>query len=58
MFTQSAAGNNNVTFGTNWHWPLGAPGTFSVSTVNGVDILFYTVLTPTYYLGNMANRVS
>ena len=57
MFTQSATGNNNVTFGTNWHWPLGTTGTFSTSTVNAVDILFYTVLTPTYYLGNMANRV-
>jgi len=56
-FTQSATGNNNVTFGTNWHWPLGTTGTFSTSTVNAVDILFYTVLTPTYYLGNMANRV-
>ena len=57
MFTQSATGNNNVTFGTNWHWPLGTTGTFSTSTVNAIDILFYTVLTPTYYLGNMANRV-
>ena len=57
MFTQSATGNNNVTFGNNWHWPLGTTGTFSTSTANAVDILFYTVLTPTYYLGNMANRV-
>ena len=57
MFTQSATGNNNVKFGTNWHWPLGSTGTFSTSTVNAVDILFYTILTPTYYLGNMANRV-
>jgi hypothetical protein len=54
---QSATGNNKVTFGTNWHWALGTTGTISTSTVNGVDILFYTVLTPTYYLGNMANRV-
>jgi hypothetical protein len=26
--------------------------------VNAVDILFFTVMTPTYILGNMVNRVS
>jgi hypothetical protein len=58
MFTQSASGNNALTFGNNFHWPLGNPATVSTSTVNGVDILFFTVMTPTYILGNMVNRVS
>ena len=58
MFTQSATGNNRVTFGNNFRWPLGSTGTVTTSTVNAVDILFFTVMTPTYILGNMVNRVA
>jgi hypothetical protein len=58
MFTQSATRNNRVNFGSNFRWPLGNTGTVTTSTVNAVDILFFTVMTPTYILGNMVNRVA
>ena len=56
QLTQSSAGLNAVTFGTNWHWAGGTTGTVTTST-NANDILFYSILTPTYVLGSMVNKV-
>lgn len=51
--TQSATGNNAITFGTNWHFSTGTITTVS-NTVNVSDIIYYTAISSTYLQTSIA----
>jgi hypothetical protein len=53
--TQSATGNNAVTFGTNWHFSTGTVTTVT-TTANAVDLIYYTAVTSSYLLTTIAKQ--
>jgi hypothetical protein len=51
--TQSATGNNAVTFGNQWHFSTGTVTTVS-NTANVSDLIYYTAISSTYFQTNIA----
>ena len=56
---QSNAGSPGqaMTFGTNWYWAGGSTGTLSTATTASTDILYYTAISPTYFVGSLVKNV-
>ena len=56
QLTQSSGGGNSVTFGNQWHWVAGITGTVT-TLATATDILYYTALNSSYFVGSMINTI-